>query len=87
MQGLLIRDGLSVRVGETKPKFTGVLTLGGMSTRTAEVQARPGYTHFKLDDTKVLADGLVCRELRVAVTTRAIGTLLDVARFPRPKST
>jgi hypothetical protein len=57
------------------------------STRKAEVQARPRYTRFKLDETKDLADESMRGGLRELIVNSAIWIVLDVARFPRPKST
>jgi hypothetical protein len=51
------------------------------------VQARPRYTRFKLDETKDLADESMRGGLRELIVNSAIWIVLDVARFPRPKST
>jgi hypothetical protein len=71
-EGFLIHDGLSVRLGETSQIHRG-LDVQRTSTRKAKVQAGPGYTRFKLDDAKDLADALMWRGLRVAVATRLLG--------------
>jgi hypothetical protein len=57
------------------------------STRKAKVQARSRYTRFKLDETKDLADELMQGGLRELIANSAIWIVLDVARFPTPKST
>jgi hypothetical protein len=51
------------------------------------VQATLRYTRFKLDETKDLADESMRGGLRELIVNSAIWIVLDVARFPRPKST